>query len=144
MPEGLSKFHRQMIYMTSVVPIWPQISIISQVMPEALPKFHSHDSSGYARGTTKIPQAKPINDKSCPNLNTNIHNSAGYAGGAAQIHQANTIKNKSCPNSTTNIHNYSCYLVGAAQIPHVNAINSLTPMRVWAGTKNSRPVDIVQ
>jgi hypothetical protein len=50
-----------------------------------------------------------INDKSRPNLTTNIHDSSGYAWGAAQIPYVNTINGKSCPNLNTNIHNSSGY-----------------------------------
>jgi hypothetical protein len=61
------------------------------------------NSSGYTRGAAQISHAKTIDDKSCPNLITNIHNSSGYTGGAAQISQTNAINDKSCPNSSTKL-----------------------------------------
>ncbi len=57
--------------------------------------------SGYIGGTAQIPQTNAINDKSHPNLTTNIHNVSGYARGAAQIPQVKAINDKSCPNLTT-------------------------------------------
>ncbi len=83
-------------FLWSLVPIQPRISTILQVTPNAkgaaqiklwtqlmtglIPQF-----SGYAGGATQIPQANPINDKSCPNSTTNNQDSLGYAGSAAQI-----------------------------------------------------------
>ena len=60
-------------------------------------------SSGYARGAAQISHANTIDDKSRPNLTTNIHNSSGYAGGVAQISQANAVNDKSLPNSSTKL-----------------------------------------
>jgi hypothetical protein len=40
MLEVLPKFHRQMILMTSLIPIRPRTSTILQVMQDALPRFH--------------------------------------------------------------------------------------------------------
>jgi hypothetical protein len=69
--------------------------------------MNNHDLSGYARGAAQIPHVNKNNDKSCPNLNTNILNSSGYAGGAAQNQHVNAINGKSCPIQGTNIHNLS-------------------------------------
>jgi hypothetical protein len=89
--EALPEFHRQMILMTSLVPLTTNI----------------HNSSGYAGGAAQIPHLNAINGKSRPNLTTNIHNSSGYAEGAAQIPHVKAINDKSRPNSTTNIHDSS-------------------------------------
>jgi hypothetical protein len=64
-----------------------------------------------------------INDKSRPNLTTNIQDSSGYAGGAAQIPYVNTINGKSRPNLTTNIQDSSGHAKGADLIQLADAIN---------------------
>ena len=93
MPEALPKFHRQTQLMTSLVPIQPQTSTVLQVTPESLPKFHKQTIlmtslvpigpriSSIVQLVTPDPQANTFNDKSCPNLTTNIHNSSDYARG---------------------------------------------------------------
>ncbi len=122
--------------MTSLFPIHPQTSQILNVTPEALPKFHNQmqsmtslnpirpETSAILKVTPAlISQANTIDDKSCPNLTTNIKKKNGYTGGSAQTPQANPNNDKSRPNSSTHIHNPSGYARGASQISQATLID---------------------
>ena len=80
-----------------------------------------------------------INDKSRPNLTTNIHNSSGYAGGAAQIPWTHDVNDKSRPNSTMNIQNSSGLAKGAAQIQLANTINDRSHSIILMVTPEALP-----
>ena len=115
--------------MASLVPIRPQTSMILQVTPEALPKFHmwTQFSSQFDH---KHPQFVRLCQRRCPNSIgkwCKWHVSSQFNHEYPQFFRS---CRRRCPNSTggrnywqVSFHNSSCYAGGATQIPQANPIN---------------------